>query len=403
MKKVLTKRQEHQKGESMKFENSLPVVIVITRTRWDEAPRIRHQVTRQLTRFFNVVYIEKHVGIRGYEKLDSMRRESERLILYSPSLPFPVPGRLFINDLLTHHMVNVYLRRKIIAFVEQLQCETKVLINFEFDFPEIMKNSSFCFKIYLCNDEFPRMGIESKNKLKGWFQSKLLQHYENQVIREADKCLAVSYPLRNKLKKVNSDTELFLPGHEFKCLKPVKKQAVKKLPIKIAFMGFVDDRIDSEWLLELLKNQDMFLWLIGPNANFNLALFSKFSNISFSSFLAGEKLQKKLMEMDVLIMPYNTQLELAKFATAPNKFFQYLAAGKPIVISDMPNFIKMPAGVIYRAKTAETFVEKIRQAYAEDNDELVKMRIEIAEKNTWDKRGDILCDIIQRGIELSRK
>ena len=69
----------------------------------------------------------------------------------------------------------------------------------------------------------------------------------------------------------------------------------------------------------------------------------------------------------------------------------------------MPNFIKMPAGVIYRAKTAKTFVEKIRQAYAEDNDELVKMRIEIAEKNTWDKRGNILYDIIQREIELLRK
>lgn len=64
----------------------------------------------------------------------------------------------------------------------------------------------------------------------------------------------------------------------------------------------------------------------------------------------------------------------------------------------MPNFIEMPYGVIYRAKTAEDFVKKIRRAYKEDNEELINMRLKIAEENTWDKRGDMLYNIIEKAI-----
>lgn len=388
----------------MFIEKNLPTVVVITRTRWNEVPRIRHQITRQLIRFFNVIYVEKSVGIRGYAHTDRIKRVSERLIICSPSLPFPIPGRLFTNDPVTHYIVNTYIKRKIIKFIERFHCEDRILLNFEFDFPEIMKSPSFCFKIYLCNDEFPRMGIQYKNKLKAWFQCKLLQYYENQVNKNADKCLAVSYPLRDKLKKLNPDTELFLPGHEFRCILPIKKEADKKLPIKIAFMGFINHRIDSNWLLEILRNEDMFLYLIGPRENFDVNSYSRFSNIKFIPFLTGESLQKRLNEMDVLVMPYMiSQTAMINAVTAPNKFFQYLAVGKPVIISDMPNFIKMPDGVIYRAKTAVEFIKKIRQAYAEDNTDLIRLRLEIAKNNTWDKRGDMLHNIIRKALRSSQR
>ena len=43
----------------MKFsDNSLPHVVCLTSTKWKDFPRIRHQITRQLKRFCNVIYIE---------------------------------------------------------------------------------------------------------------------------------------------------------------------------------------------------------------------------------------------------------------------------------------------------------------------------------------------------------
>ncbi len=37
------------------------IVVIVTRTEWDEVPRFRHQVTRQLIRFYNVIYIVKRI------------------------------------------------------------------------------------------------------------------------------------------------------------------------------------------------------------------------------------------------------------------------------------------------------------------------------------------------------
>ena len=125
------------------------------------------------------------------------------------------------------------------------------------------------------------MNLDNKNKVKAWFQRNLLQYYENQVIKNADKCFAVSYPLRDKLKKLNSDSELFLPGHEFKTILPVRKERAKKQPIKIAFMGFVDHRIDFDWLVALLKNRDMQLYLIGPKENIDTCSLYGLSNLEF--------------------------------------------------------------------------------------------------------------------------
>ena len=102
-------------------------------------------------------------------------------------------------------------------------------------------------------------------------------------------------------------------------------------------------------------------------------------------------------------MPYDISFRGPITTTAPNKFFQYLAVGKPVVISDMPNFIDMPYGVICRAKTAEGFVKKIRQAYEEDSNELINMRLKIAQENTWNKRGDMLYVIIQKGLNFLKK
>lgn len=387
----------------MFIEKAIPTVVIVTKTKWIEAPRIRHQVARQLIRFFNVIYVEKNLWLKGYEHRDYTEKINERLVICSPSLPFPVPGRLFVNEPVTHHIVNTYFERKIIKFIDQFNCKDIILFNFEFDFLEIMNNPLFCYKIYFCNDEFIKRRNERRNKLIAAFQRKILQYYENQVIKNADKCLAVSYPLRNKLRNLNPDTELFLPGHEFKTVLPVLKERIEKQQIKVAFMGYINYRLKFDWLVEILKNQDMRLYLIGPRGNIDADLFSGLSNFKFVAPLTGDLLQRKLFEMDVLIMPYDISFVGPISTTAPNKFFQYLAVGKPVIISDMPNFIDMPYGVIYRARTAEEFVTKIRQAYEEDNNELMDTRLKIAQKNTWDKRGDMLYSIIQKGLKLSKK
>jgi hypothetical protein len=92
--------------------------------------------------------------------------------------------------------------------------------------------------------------------------------------------------------------------------------------------------------------------------------------------------------MDVLIVPYRSNLEEVKVLTTVSKLFQYISTLKPIVISDLPNFIEMPDGVIYKAKDKKDFVDKIFLAYKNDTVELRELRAKLVLENTWEARGN---------------
>jgi hypothetical protein len=73
-----------------------------------------------------------------------------------------------------------------------------------------------------------------------------------------------------------------------------------------------------------------------------------------------------------------------------------MAIGKPVVISDMPNFIELPAGFVYRAQTAQQFVEMVRLAHDEDCEAYRLARLEYAKSNTWRTRGDFIKQEIDK-------
>lgn len=381
----------------MKFsDNSLTTIVIITRDRWKSIPRIRQQIARQLTRFYNVVYVEKHVGFIGYNKIDTLEKINDRLIVFSPALPLPIPTRLYLFDPITHFIANIYIKNKINKYLKLTKLESAILFNFEFDFPEIYSSNLFQHKIYFCNDDFPNNIAAPLGKIKRYYLSSLLHCYEKKVAESATICFAVSYSLVSKLKKYNSTVELYLPGHEFKARSVSKAIKNDEEPIKICFMGYVDGRLNKSWLHAILGKCNFKLYLIGPNEHFDKKEFSNYDNIVFVDALSGDALLDKLVNMDVLIMPYDTaQKTFMDSISAPNKLFQYLAAGKPIVTSVMPNFIKLPDGVRYQAVDANDFVDKLILAANEDTDKLIKTRLAIANDNTWGKKGDALYAYIE--------
>jgi hypothetical protein len=374
----------------------LPLAIVVTATNWHEPPRIRHQMTRQLTRFFNVLFIEKNIRNRK----DEIEEISDRLIVYKPGIPLNVPIRLYANDPITHFICNSYFKNKILKFISTLNFTHLLLFNFVYDFWEIVKWKHFHYKIYICFDELPRMqrGDIKLNSAFRHYQQNLYQSYENRVARSANKCLCTHYPLLEKIKKINPDSEIFFPGHEF----VVDPQNIffhpRKAPIKVGYLGFFNWRLNLEWIYELLLSHGMILYIIGLFEKVDPAIFARYNNVVIKSPIFGAELYKQLIELDVMIMPFNPELPEVKAMTVNNKTFQYIAAGKPIVISDMPHHIEMPYGVLYRAKDKFDFVKMVRKAYEEDCEEFVKLRLGIAAENTWDVRGNKLYQMLKNSI-----
>jgi hypothetical protein len=376
---------------------SLPLAVVVALTRWDEPPRMRHQVTRQLMRWFNVLFVELLPNHQPSASASKLRRVNERLLVFAPQPRLRIPIHAYANIPPAHRLVNRLYRDTILELLQSLGSRPVMLFSFVHDFPEIMAVSLFSYKIYFCFDEWPRMWRRASKPWgpKFFYQSRLYQHYENQVATRADRCLASHTPLQEKLRRVNPNTDLFLHGHEFQDAIPVRPQANARAAIKVGFMGYLSYNLKLDWLMTVLNADDMELALIGPIHKLDLAPFSKRNNFTHVPPLTGNSLLNKLAEMDVLIMPYDPRIPEVQVQTVSNKFFQYVAAGRPVVISHMPYYIEMPKGVLYRAKTAGEFINAIRQAHAEDCPAFVESRLRIAQENTWHKRGDQLYSIIQ--------
>lgn len=359
---------------------------------------MRHHVSQQLMRWFNVLFVEYFpVGEAGDSEWSKVH---DRLMIYKPVLPNSPPGRLYVNEPVTHSLVNRRYANNIVHVITSLSPKKVLLFNFVYHFPEIMQKKIFCYKAYVCFDEFPKMQRRSfkRNALKAKYQEILFQHYENKVARIATHCFTPHYPLRNKLLRVNKNVEMLFHAHNWKLGSKVACQDGDGR-IKVAFAGFIHYRLIDCWLERVLKENDIELYLIGPlNPAYDVNKLTKHQNIRLISALSESELLKTLTEMDVLIIPYHTHLPETEVLTTVSKLYQYILSEKPVVISNMPNFIRQPKGILYRADSANDFIAKIRQAHAEDCDELRALRAKIAAENTWDKRGEQLYDLLKGAL-----
>ena len=300
-------------------------------------------------------------------------------------------GRLWQDNFTIHCLYNKFITRKIVKILNRLNCENITIINFQYNFSEIFDCEIFKKKIYICNDEFTKKGRFN-------WQNKLFNKYEKLTAEKADLCLAVSTVLKSKLMYFNKNVNLFYPGHEFIKYKKYLRKSLGSEITSVCFMGYINKRINFNWLLKLVEDDRFRLTLVGEiqtDSLKNIQNLNRFNNFKHINSIFGDTLFDELCNHDVLIIPYDINMETVKAINVSNKFYQYLATGKPIVISNMPNFIKLDEGLIYRACDASDFVHLVKFAHESDTEEYFNRRLQFASDNTWQKRGEFLHEVIE--------
>jgi hypothetical protein len=102
---------------------------------------------------------------------------------------------------------------------------------------------------------------------------------------------------------------------------------------------------------------------------------------------------------DVCVLPWETGQAFTSYGSAI-KVREYLATGKPVVISPLPEYEPM-RDVLRIARSREEFLNLVEEALTETDPELALKRQASVASGTWDARAEWVSDLIEQ--TLSRK
>jgi len=131
--------------------------------------------------------------------------------------------------------------------------------------------------------------------------------------------------------------------------------------------------------------------------NKELKLYKKRKNVHFLGWKDHMSLPSYMSSADVLIMPYEC-VDFVRFSH-PNKIYQYLASGKPIVSSVFPEASKYK-DLIYLCETKNDFEIKIKEALLNGNDSMsINRRKNTAKNNDLGVISDLMLSIIRKHLK----
>lgn len=231
---------------------------------------------------------------------------------------------------------------------------------------------------------------------------------EQNSLRRADLVLAVGPELAQRWRGLGAEPVLFPNGCSPDAyLADVEPVAVpEEFPAAVAGLsGQLSDRIDLA-LLEAVAETGIGLLLVGPRdpgwypERVN-ALLAK-ENVHHVGAVPFEELLPYLARFDVGLTPYaDSAFNRASF---PLKTLEYLAAGKPVVSSDLPASRRLQAETaeIRLAETAEEFAQLVLDAVKQARDpNAVADRRAVAREHSWAARAATLAGLI--GLTESRE
>jgi hypothetical protein len=363
--------------------NTDTAIIVITVSDWDEPPRMRHYVAKQLSRFCTVIYIQIYTS--GRQSI--CYKENERLFVIK--LGGYVRGVYRVRAVrLAFDLIQALRIRRIIR---KLSFKKYIAINFQYDFFLI----SHLRRLFACvfgfiNDDFVNLPPGETNRTKA---TKL--HDLTKMLAACDHVFVSANYLGRYADLVRRSFTTIISGHDFPVdFVDVEPSTDHSRMIDVCFMGYVDNNLRYDWISRALDDKAIRINFVGPVRKGDpLLQFIGRSNFKLRKAMVGRELYDFLMANDVLIMPYS-QVINNEITVAPAKLFQYLATGRPIVSSVLPNLINLPQGFLTQANTEAEFVRSLHTAAHGDSLDLRRSRRAFAASHTWDKRGDELWNLI---------
>ncbi len=161
-------------------------------------------------------------------------------------------------------------------------------------------------------------------------------------------------------------------------------EAVASLPRPVlGYFGVVDERLDYDLIDALAAAYSHgSVVMAGPVAKVEPEQLPRRANLHWLGQQPYSALPALVKGFDVCLMPF--ALNEATRYINPTKTLEYMAAGKPIVSSAVPDVASHFGDIVHVALSHDEFVEGVIQALAAPDPARIQAGLERAESSTWD-------------------
>ncbi|HSN73455.1 MAG TPA: glycosyltransferase [Anaerolineae bacterium] len=172
----------------------------------------------------------------------------------------------------------------------------------------------------------------------------------------------------------------------------------------LGVVGGINAKLDLALLAEVaMRRPDWIISLVGPlsyslDAN-ELARLRALPNVHFAGAVLPEQVPAVMAGCDVGLIPYKLNEQTRH--VNPLKVYEYLAAGKPVVGTPLPE-LRQFEPLVRLAGNVEGFVAAVEAALAEgDGPQAVAARLAVAAANTWDVRVERMVELVEEALGRS--
>jgi glycosyltransferase involved in cell wall biosynthesis len=172
---------------------------------------------------------------------------------------------------------------------------------------------------------------------------------------------------------------------------------VERIPRpRIGYFGAIEPwLIDQELIKQASQTRPDWQWIFIGNKSRGLDI-EALPNVHFLPPVSYQELPHYAAGFDVCVLPWNTEVPFTSYGSAI-KVREYLASGKPVVISPLPEYESMK-DVLRIARSREQFLALVEDALKEGGNEGSRARQDAVRDGTWDARAEWISGLIEEKL-----
>jgi len=229
----------------------------------------------------------------------------------------------------------------------------------------------------------------------------LIRKLHEQAIDAADLVFYSGRKLFNEATRGCERSHLLEQGVDYEHWRRVGDGAVEVTPEiakiprpRLGYFGAIEPwLVDQELIKRASRERPEWQWVFVGNRSRGLEI-EELPNVHFLPPVSYADLPSYAAGFDVCVLPWETEQSFTSYGSAI-KVREYLATGKPVVISPLPEYEPM-RDVLRIARTRDDFIRLVEEALHENDSAAVARRRASVASGTWDARAEWVSDLIEQ-------